>query len=142
MTAPPTNQKWKECESTIMDAWGNPIILVPACGMTVRISGVQKHLTSAGFIPAPVVWTMGQSYNVPDMVMYQIGGVYQLFRCIQSSPSETVPTHSTYWVRINTQPFFASAGPDGLFGGPVTDGDGKVITYLSGGDDNVYSFEN
>jgi prepilin-type N-terminal cleavage/methylation domain-containing protein len=118
---------WALADNTtpiLKDAWDNPIIFVPAGGLRdVRLkdSAVINRVTSLGTLydgrripPAPDVAANG---NLID-------------------PGETAA--------INARPFFASAGPDGIFGFRDTNGNGTYQAGIDipGGDDNIYSFEN
>lgn len=100
----------------LADAWGNPIIYVPAGGLIgVKMKGEPSsylsRITSAG--------AFNDANSDGDLL--DVG--------------ETAPSLA--------RAFFASAGPDGIFGraaGP--DGITGNADDLFGGDDNVYSFEN
>lgn len=96
----------------LLDAWGNPIIFVPASGLR----GVYLGEPAQEFVitSVKVYLPSGTGPNVlPDGV-----------------------------VAPNARPFFASAGPDGVFshlyGSDDTPG---TADDISGGDDNLYSFE-
>jgi prepilin-type N-terminal cleavage/methylation domain-containing protein len=96
----------------LADAWGNPIILVPADGM------VRVYFADRG----------ASEFRVTSKGVVSVGS---------SAPP-------------GSRPFFASAGPDGVFGFSDVTGNGSYdppdnapdIDDVPGGDDNIYSFEN
>lgn len=97
----------------LLDAWDNPLLLVPAEGLrNVRGSGS--------------TWSASTAYKTGQRVAYN-GLIYTCIRPGSGDP----PTDTSRWypgVRSPSgRPFFASAGADG---------------NLAGGDDNLYSFEN
>jgi prepilin-type N-terminal cleavage/methylation domain-containing protein len=112
--APTVGPQWKHVESTLLDAFGNPIVYVPAG--TPLIIGTYIGPSGAN-MP-----------HVGDTVL--AGSTY--FVCIKENPpSPTAPLNLDYWRNAAvTSPdgraFWASAGPDGDFGKP---------------DDNIYSFQ-
>lgn len=90
--------------SMILDAWGNPIIFVPKGGM--------------------VVW-MNQS-GIGSYYMIRSSGAYI---CQADGTFKNILPSSA----VNDQPFFASAGQDGIFSDPAGKTDNGV--------DNIYSFQ-
>jgi prepilin-type N-terminal cleavage/methylation domain-containing protein len=121
----------------LKDAWGNPIVFAPGCGMAnVTVGGTLGHMISTGFIPVNSVtipaWAAGTAYTPENYVVYEPTDPNQpvrIYRCIQAhtAAAATTPSNAAgYWAELPARPFFASAGPDGDF---------------SKGDDNIYSFE-
>jgi prepilin-type N-terminal cleavage/methylation domain-containing protein len=101
-----------EPSPTLQDGWSNPIIFVPAAGLSV-------HMADQTTV-----------YTVTSARIYPQGtGTGQL------APGILAP---------QARPFFASAGPDGIFDYWDVDGNGSFdpTKDVAGGDDNVYSFEN
>lgn len=101
----------------LLDGWNNPIIFVPAMGLGgVRI-GDPTDLRDRGL--NPYVVRSNKIYPATDASLIT---------------NVTPP---------NARPFFASAGPDGVFGG-LMGPDGRFGTDddIFGGNDNEYSFEN
>jgi type II secretory pathway pseudopilin PulG len=94
----------------MLDAWGNPIIFVPATGLA-RVALVDKDNPSN-----PYIVTSTKVYS--------------------ASLAGAAPP--------NVRPFFASAGPDGVFGfiDKNSNGTFEVGVDLPAGDDNLYSFLN
>lgn len=91
----------------LLDAWGNPIIFVPASGLR----GVYLGEPAGEFVITSV-----KVYSATEL------------------PDGIIPP--------NAHPFFASAGPDGTFSRlPGPDGAVGSADDISGGDDNLYSFE-
>lgn len=91
----------------LLDAWGNPIIFVPASGLR----GVYLGDPAGEFVITSV-----KVYSATEL------------------PDGIIPP--------NARPFFASAGPDGTFSRlPGPDGSVGSADDISGGDDNLYSFE-
>lgn len=89
--------------SMILDGWGNPIIFVPKGGVVVWMNPVSP----------------GSYFLVRSSGSYlaHLDGTFSL-----ATPSD-----------VNDQPFFASAGQDGIFTDPMAKTDNAV--------DNIYSFQ-
>lgn len=121
--------------TTLVDGFGNPLIFIPACGFLAN----GRLVTSGGtfMIAGPIYWTSGLIYAVGNYAVYSTDGrTYQVYRCNlahTAAPANAPDQAGAPWVRVATAPFFASAGPDGVFFDPTRPG-----TL----DDNVYSFEN
>jgi prepilin-type N-terminal cleavage/methylation domain-containing protein len=121
-TAPAKNTNWLQDPNPtplILDAWGNPIIFVPA-------SGLINVFTGKGTSDTAVRGNPQLSPSAPS-------GVNRILLPVTSPEGENDPTYSTtpYKTRMigeypTGRPFFVSGGPDG---------------DISTGDDNVYSFE-
>jgi hypothetical protein len=101
----------------ILDAWGNPIIFVPATGLIDVFSGAGSTDSSVAALPLS---------NMPPNVSRKLPP-------ITSPEGQNDPNYTTLplpkqpvGARANGRPFFVSAGPDG---------------NLSTGDDNIYSFD-
>ena len=117
------------------DAWNNPLIMFPACGFMV---GNDLHTSTGVFTLGSndPHWKSGGNYTVGDLAIFEGGdGVWHLYRCVRphASTSLTTPTSGVgTWEQIPSRPFFASAGPDGVFYDPA-----KPDTFK----DNLYSYE-
>lgn len=99
LSAPSSGTDWvaeSKPAPLVLDGWNNPIIFVPASGLVVRLKGNANDYKSTGNITR-VITSAG---------LYDPAVVTQ--------------------IPANTRPFWASAGPDGVFWQ---------------GDDNLYSFE-
>lgn len=149
---------WMESAGTpilaIKDAWNNPTLLIPSCGfqvtdldghpILVTSDGVKTHFcaTGATFLDR-LVWGTGKSYAAGDIVIAPLAKApaqWGLFMCSSAtapvSAASNQPDTSggkALWDRVPSVPFFASAGPDGIFFDPL---DPKTLQ------DNIYSFEN
>jgi type II secretory pathway pseudopilin PulG len=113
----PTNDPATTLDETtapvMLDGWGNPIIFVPASGLRGVSLGDREGATAA---PLYVITSVKPYLDT-------------------ALPTDTIAP--------NARPFFASAGPDGVFDlAPGDDGQYGTADDVSGGDDNVYSFEN
>ncbi|HTW94791.1 MAG TPA: prepilin-type N-terminal cleavage/methylation domain-containing protein [Tepidisphaeraceae bacterium] len=109
--------------SDLLDGWNNPIIFVPAGGLS-EVYSSQAGPSSGSFSPGALV---ALSSSSPTKINGQ--DYYEIYTCISSTTSGP-PNPSTAWapgVRSpDGKPFWASAGPDGNF---------------QLGDDNIYSFQ-
>ncbi len=162
-TAWPANYKdyWLESYGgkgiqILRDAWDNPMLLVPSCGFQATdLNGDPILVTSDGVktnnqffgdaktddFLSRLVWTTGRDYALRKIVIAPIAkspGQWGLFMCASGHNSAVASQPDTsggkvLWDRIAAVPFFASAGPDGIFFDPATP---KTLQ------DNIYSFEN
>lgn len=113
-TVTAANPKGVVIHSIILDAWDHPIIFVPAAGLAFVTLGDVNDAKN------PYVITSTKTYSQA---------------LITNTPNDPVPP--------NARPFFASAGPDGLFGFADRNKDGVFDSNdIIAGDDNIYSFEN
>lgn len=48
-------------------------------------------------------WSAGTTYEIYNMVTYMVNGINYIYLAIQSPPSGTVPTNTTYWRKITIQ---------------------------------------
>jgi hypothetical protein len=119
--APASNTNWVQDDNPtplILDAWGNPIIFVPATGLI-------NVFTGAGTADATVA-------ALPPWIGTTPPGVSRRLPAITSPEGQNDPTYNPPPTAVPPgqkppgRPFFVSAGPDG---------------DLSTGDDNLYSFE-
>lgn len=141
----------------LKDAWENPTLLIPSCGFQATdLNGDPILVTSDGvktnnqFFGAKtddfltrLVWTTGRTYAVRQIVIAPIAkspAQWGLFMCASATaPLSAVGNQpetsggKPLWDRIPAVPFFASAGPDGIFFDPNNP---KTLQ------DNIYSFEN
>ena len=137
----------------LKDAWENPTLLIPSCGfqatdlnnnpILVTSSGIKTQFcaTGATFLDR-LVWNAGaKTYAPRDIVIAPIAkspAQWGLFMCTTNHNSAVGNQPETsggkpLWDRIPAVPFFASAGPDGIFFDPNNP---KTLQ------DNIYSFEN
>lgn len=139
--------------NVMTDGWNNPVLFIPACGFEARdingniilvtSDGVktnnQFHPTGASFLDR-LSWSSTKSYTQGQIVMSRLTGSpsqWGLFTCsanhtATSSNKPDTAQGRKYWDRTPVDPFFASAGPDGIFFDP-----NEPDTLL----DNLYSFE-
>ena len=123
--------------SALLDGFGNPLIFIPTCGFLAN----GRLVTSGGTftIAGSMYWNipLARVYAVGEYAVYSADGrTYQVYRCNlahTAAPANAPDQASAPWVRVATAPFFASAGPDGIFFDPA-----RPETL----DDNMYSFEN
>ncbi len=118
-----------------VDAWNNPIIFFPTCGFLI---GNQIYTSHGVFqrASAGLHWSSSANYSEGEFVIHAgADGVFHLFRCVDNhsaNDTNAPATGSGVWEQIPTRPFFASAGPDGVFYDPA-----NPDTLQ----DNIYSFE-
>lgn len=136
----------------LKDAWDNPMLLVPSCGfqatdltnnpILVTSDGVKTQFCAAGatFLDR-LVWDRSKSYLTGQIVIAPLAKApaqWGLFLCATNHTSSFGNQPDTsggkqIWDRVPGVPFFASAGPDGIFFDPNNP---KTLQ------DNIYSFEN
>jgi len=137
----------------LKDAWDHPMLLVPSCGfqatdlagnlLLVTSDGVKQQFFSgsaANFLDR-LTWNTSRSYNLRDIVIAPLAkdaNRWGLFMCTTNHTSAAgnqpdTAGGKTLWDRVPSIPFFASAGPDGIFFDPA-----KPDSLQ----DNIYSFEN
>jgi prepilin-type N-terminal cleavage/methylation domain-containing protein len=119
--APASNTNWVQDDNPtplILDAWGNPIIFVPATGLINVFTGAGTPDATVAALPPPIG-------SIP-------AGISRRLPAITSPEGQNDPNYGPPAVAVPPgqkppgRPFFVSAGPDG---------------DLSTGDDNLYSFE-
>ena len=127
---------------TLLDTFGNPILFVPATGLSnVAVGGRLCSITSFGVVQQPSIppRVVGANFNAGQYCYWTDGKIYRA-----SDAGSVVDPPTAPWVLQPSKPFFASAGPDGIFGFIDNNANGVYDpgTDTSGGDDNIYSFEN
>lgn len=98
-----------------LDAWGNPILFMPAGGLLTNVASPIPYTAWAASSTVP--------YQVNAPVSCNVNGAVQNFICIQahfpSSSPYNGPPNSYLWKSAisptNYRPFWVSAGPDGNF---------------------------
>jgi type II secretory pathway pseudopilin PulG len=119
----------------LLDGWKNPILYVPATGLAF-VAAKEGTATTASsgtnYARGARVIARSKDMNPSRDAVYWTA----------INATTTIPPSADWFEGIRSpdgRPFWASAGPDGAFGAPVT-GPGSVKTAGSG-DDNIYSFE-
>jgi hypothetical protein len=119
-SAPAANTNWVQDDNPtplILDAWGNPIIFVPATGLINVYTGAGTPDATVATLPPPVAFIPAGLRSLPPITSPEG----------QNDPNYGPPVQNVFpGVKPPGRPFFVSAGPDG---------------DLSTGDDNLYSFE-
>ena len=141
--------------NVLSDSWKNPVLFVPACGFEAAdLNGNSVLVTSDGIKPssafhpsgsnflARLTWASGKSYIKGQIVMSLLEDAkkqsqWGLFVCSANHTANAGNRPDTAqggnnWDRLPVEPFFASAGPDGILFAP-----GNPKSLL----DNLYSFE-
>jgi len=126
----------------LLDGWGSPIVFVPSSGLRGVATGSPATYSSGTLYRRGDVAIAPAQEKGPDGNLYTIN---EIFTWISNTPGSGVSPPASQWGGVcspSLQPFFASSGPDGIFGfTEYTDSSGKVV-IVPGGDDNLYSFEN
>jgi hypothetical protein len=136
-------------------AAGDRVTHTPA---TTRYVAIAAHTSATATNEPPNVayWAVeGDPKDVPvlldgwgnPILFVPSGGLTDAFAesNIQTPPGPPSPAKLVVSSEIVDlrRPFFASAGPDGIFGRePGSDGSLDTADDIMGGDDNIYSFEN
>jgi len=131
--------------TVVLDGWKNPIIFVPTVGL--------REVTARSDQNGQGTWSNGMTYQAGARVTYpSTGGITKspglFYFTAKRSNTGVTPTDGDDWFQGIRAPdgrsFWASAGPDGAFGCPITGNPKANPQMASGGtgDDNIYSFDN